>query len=238
MSIITRAIASGSKGNCYHVTDGDTPLLLECGIRFKDIQEALSFRTSELAGCLVSHEHKDHCLAAHDLSKRGVDVLMSAGTIKSLFTKDNLHFRTHTIRANEQFRLGSWIILPFEAIHDAAEPLCFLLYSDRTKEKLLFATDTAYIKYRFNGLTHIMIECNHDMEVMRDNVSSGKIHYGHKRRVMHNHMSLSTVLNFLRTNDLSALKEIYLLHMSDDNSNMQNMMQKVSEITNTIVYAP
>lgn len=58
-----QVLASSSKGNCYRVSNGSTPLLLECGIRFKEIQQKLNFRLSEIAGCLVSHEHQDHCKA-------------------------------------------------------------------------------------------------------------------------------------------------------------------------------
>ena len=53
-------LASGSRGNCYRVNDGSTPLLLEAGIQLKEIQKQLNFRVSELAGCIISHEHKDH----------------------------------------------------------------------------------------------------------------------------------------------------------------------------------
>lgn len=56
------AISSSSKGNCYRVTDGKTPLLLECGITFKEMQRAFDFDMS-FAGCLITHEHGDHCKA-------------------------------------------------------------------------------------------------------------------------------------------------------------------------------
>jgi len=34
-------------------------------------------------------------------------------------------------------------------------------------EKVLYLTDTAYCKYRFRGLTHIMVECNHSWDILR-----------------------------------------------------------------------
>lgn len=57
-------------------------------------------------------------------------------------------------------------MLPVKTEHDAKEPLGFLIYSRTTREKLLFATDTYYIRYRFPGLTHIMIECNYAIDIM------------------------------------------------------------------------
>ena len=116
--------ASGSRGNCYHITDGSTPLLLECGIKYKDIQKRLNFRASEIAACLVSHEHKDHSKAVPDMMRASVNCYMSQGTVEALGLSGH---RLHIIKARQQFSIGTWTILPFETQHDAAEPLGFLL---------------------------------------------------------------------------------------------------------------
>jgi len=50
-------IASSSAGNCYRVSDGNEQIMIECGIRFKRIRESFDFRLSQVAGCLISHEH-------------------------------------------------------------------------------------------------------------------------------------------------------------------------------------
>ena len=65
-----KILASGSSGNAYYV-DGEMPLLLEAGIPFRAIQQKLNFKISQLAGCLVSHEHMDHIRAAKDLLRAG-----------------------------------------------------------------------------------------------------------------------------------------------------------------------
>jgi len=148
------ALASGSTGNCYHVTDGKTRLLLECGIPYKRIQQGLNFQVSGVAGCLVTHEHKDHCKAVMDVLKAGIDVYLSYGTATAIYAGGH---RLNIVKALEQFTVGTWTVLPFDTQHDAAEPLGFLL-ANQDGDKLLFATDTFYIKHRFNGLTHIMVE--------------------------------------------------------------------------------
>jgi hypothetical protein len=38
-----KILASGSRGNCYLVSDGITPLLLECGIPIDEIEEGSRF---------------------------------------------------------------------------------------------------------------------------------------------------------------------------------------------------
>jgi len=223
--INVQVVASGSGGNCYRVSDGATAVLLEAGIAFKRIREALGFQVSDLAGCLLSHEHGDHVKAVRDLAKAGVDVYASAGTAEALGLVGH---RFHIVRARVAFAIGSWTVLPFETVHDAAEPLGFLLTSGA--EKLLFATDTAYLKFRFPGLTHIMVEANYDLPVLKANVASGLVDREVKRRVIRSHMSIDTLCDFLRANELRQLREVILLHLSDDSGDAEGFARRVREI--------
>lgn len=229
-----KTLATGSKGNCYHITDGSTPLLLECGISFKDIQKGVNFETSSLGGVLVTHEHKDHCKGVESVLNRGLDVYMSTGTQDALQLD---HHRIKTVESKKQFNIGSWTILPFDVQHDVNEPLGFLLQSDNSG-KMLFATDTYYVKYRFKGLTHIMIECNYDQQTLDENVDSGRIHPAMKKRVMRSHFSLENLLEFFKANDLSEVEEIHLLHLSDSNSNMERIFKAVARATGKMIYIP
>ncbi|WP_260981841.1 MBL fold metallo-hydrolase, partial [Bacillus pumilus] len=140
-----KSISSSSKGNCYRVTDGKTPLLLECGITFKEMQRAFDFDMS-FAGCLITHEHGDHCKALKDVLRAGIDCYMSPGTAKALGVEN--HHRINLAKARQAFRIGTWLIMPFDVQHDVSEPYGFLL-ANEDGDKLLFATDTYYIKYKF-----------------------------------------------------------------------------------------
>jgi len=229
-----KTLATGSKGNCYHITDGSTPLLLECGISFKQIQQGVNFETSSLGGVLVTHEHKDHCKGVESVLNRGLDVYMSKGTQEALQLQ---HHRIVTVESKKQLRVGTWTILPFDVQHDVNEPLGFLLQSDNGG-KLLFATDTYYVKYRFTGLTHIMIECNYDQQTLDDNVESGHIHPAMRKRVMKSHFSLENLIEFFKANDLSNVEEIHLLHLSDGNSNMERIFKAVARATGKMIFIP
>jgi len=225
-------IASSSRGNCYRVSDGSTPLLLECGIPYKEIQKGLNFRLSELAGCLISHEHKDHSKALQDMMKAGIECYMSQGTADAL--KISGH-RIHIIEAKHQFKIGSWTILPFETQHDAVEPVGFLL-ANSAGEKLLYATDTYYIRYLFKGLTHIAVECNYSLDILRRNVETGVVPKELKNRILKSHFSLENVKQFLLANDLSKVEVIYLLHMSNQNSDAERFKREIQELTGKMVF--
>ncbi len=225
-------LASSSRGNCFHVTNGSTPILLECGIPFKDIQRKLNFKTSELAACLVTHEHKDHSKAVTDIMKSGIDCYMSKGTADALGVTGH---RIKIIKAQESFQVGKWTILPFATQHDAAEPLGFLLVN-QAGEELLFATDTFYIKYKFKGLTHIAIECNYSIDILNANIESGLVPVAMKNRLLQSHFSLANVKEFLKANDLSRVAEIHLLHLSSDNSDADRFKREIQQLTGKAVY--
>ena len=224
-------LASSSRGNCYRIDDGSTPLLLECGISFKEIQRKLNFQVSSLTGCLISHEHGDHSKAVKDMVRHGVNCYMSGGTSKVLSLKSH---RVKVVTPKRQFKLGTWTILPFETQHDAAEPVGYLLANGQ--EKLLFATDTYYVRYKFNGLTHIMVECNYSPDILQENVDCGAVPLVLKNRLLESHFSLPNVKEFLKANDMSKVKEIYLLHLSDGNSDASRFKREIAELTGKPVY--
>lgn len=227
-----KTLATGSKGNCYYVTDGETPLLLEAGINFRDIRIALDFKTRDLAGCLVTHEHQDHCKSVKDVVRAGIDVYMSHGTADALNIDNH---RIKPVRAKESFQLGTWRIMPFEVEHDVSEPIGFLL-ANKAGDKLLFATDTYYIRYKFKGLTHLLIECNYSKEILDRNIQEGITPKVMRKRLIQSHMSLENLKDMLAANDLSKVQEIHLLHLSDSNSDEALFKREIQELTGKLVY--
>jgi phosphoribosyl 1,2-cyclic phosphodiesterase len=227
-----RSLASSSAGNCYHVTDGTTELLIEAGLRFADIRKALEFRISRLSGILITHEHMDHSRAAADLARAGVDIYASAGTIAA---RGLTGHRVKPIEAKKQFTVGTWTIMPFDVEHDAEQPLGFLL-ANQAGEKLVFITDSYYCRYTFSGLTHIAVECNYSLRILDENIAAGRVHPAMRKRLLRSHFSLENVLEFLRANDMSKVQEIYLLHLSDNNSDEAMFKRRVQEVTGKPVY--
>lgn len=233
-----KAIASGSSGNCYRVSDRKTTILIEAGITIDRIRSGCGYRLSGISGCLVSHEHGDHASHAQELTRFGIPVFTSHGTIEALEgRKEELHGpMVHPVERMKTFQIGSFLVMPFDVEHDAKEPLGFLILSGFTGEKLLFFTDTFYIKYRFTGLTQIMAECNYTMDQLMQNVREGVTPAYRIQRLAKSHMSLEALEDMLQANDLSQLKQIYLLHLSSDNSNEEEIRTKIQELTGVEVY--
>ena len=223
-----RVIASGSSGNAYLIGDGHTLLLLDAGIPFKRIQIGCGFRTSSIDGCLVTHRHGDHAAAISKLLQRGMTVYSNADVA-------GLYPGVQSVEARREFRIGTFRILPFEAEHDVP---CYgyQVTSEETGEKLVYITDSAYVMYTFSGLTHIMIEANYAQDIIIDNVRDERVPLSLAARVMETHMSIDTLIDLLRANDMTKVRQIYLLHLSDNNSDAEAFKRQVQQETGAEVY--
>ncbi len=213
-------IASSSSGNAHLVDD----LLLDCGVHIDEIRETVDL--TELSGCLLSHLHQDHSKATENLLRAGVTVYCSRGTAASLGIAD--HHNVSVVDKREQFKVGDWAVKVFETVHDSADPLGFLFQRDDFKG--IYLTDSAYSRYKFKGLSHVLIECNFAKDILDANIENGRVHPARKNRVIQNHFSLKDVKKFLREIDKSQLKEVHLLHLSDANSDAERFKREIQEL--------
>lgn len=216
------ALASSSKANAYIVSDDQTRILLECGLTHKKLMKLAGFQLTDLAGCLVSHEHKDHAGCVLDLIKDGMPVYMSQGTADALETDT-----VTVVEAMEQFNVGSFDIVPFATFHDAQEPLGFLIKSRVDGDVLAFATDTVNLRYKFPGLNILAIEANYDKAILdRCENRPEKV----RHRIQNSHMEIDVLCDYLRSLDLSKCREIHLLHLSDAISHEGHFINKVRRV--------
>lgn len=227
--------ASGSGGNAYMISDGKTSLLLEAGLRESALKNMLwqkGYLMANLNGCLVSHRHKDHSASAGFVSKLGIPILASEDTLDGI---GNITCR-RVLEAGKQDKFYTFEILPFAVEHDCPGTLGFLLQSRVTKEKLLYATDTYYLRNRIPDVDYLMIEANYSLDILKANVNSGEVNEALAKRVIKSHMSIDHLIEALKAADLSKLREVYLMHLSNDNSNAEEFKRRVQEVTGTVVY--
>lgn len=222
-------LASGSKGNCYVIQDGSRKIMIDPGIPIKKIRRACRFNLAELDFCLVSHEHIDHIYAIKDIMRIGIPVVMSAGTLKHVQPNGALY---HIVKSEEAWISGQWCVLPFKIEHDAEEPLGFLIGAP-SGERIMFLTDSCYCKYTFKNISYFMIECNYSEEMINDN---DVLHQNLKNRIRTNHFELSNLKTFFRYQNLSNTKAIYLLHLSENNSDRETFIREIQEVTGVPVY--
>ena len=173
-------------------------------------------------------DHSKYIKAFMDMA---VDVYMTNGT-KDAVGIDNYHIKT--TQAGKTFKIKDCRITAFESFHDAAEPVNFLIECGNVK--LVYITDTGKAPYKINGLTHIMIEANYDKEILLKNTADGKVPEPLFKRILKTHLSIDGAINFLKINDLSNVSKIYLIHLSDANSDAEAFKNRIEKLTGKETY--
>lgn len=227
-----KTIGTGSKGNAYILETNTEALLIECGVKISEIKKAIDFNVSKIKGCVITHEHLDHAKYANDLIKQGIDIYATTGTLKALkINTQNHRIQEFSKDINDNWnnqKIGEFTIKPFDINHDAAEPVGFLIHHPECGTTL-YLTDTSYSNYIFKGLNNLIIECNYSEQII-ENKLIGKEFL--RDRIIGSHMSLETLLELLKKNDLSKVNNIVLIHLSDSNSNAIEFKNIVRKTTN------
>lgn len=221
-------LASGSRGNCYRISDGASSLLLECGIPFARIQRGLHFRTSDISGCLVTHRHGDHAKCAAEMIRRGIHIYGPEDVAA--------HYPgTTVLQPLKRYHIASFDVMAINVVHDVP-CYSYLAYSRERQEMLAYITDTPYLPYTIPGINYLMVEANHSKELLRANAANGIIHRTLAERIVKTHMSIESAMELIKSNDMRHCKQVHLLHLSDSNSDAEAFRDAVEKLTGAEVY--
>ncbi|WP_373899303.1 MBL fold metallo-hydrolase [Haloimpatiens sp. FM7315] len=226
-----KVLDSGSRGNCYIIQVGEEKILLECGIDWRNILKGLDYSIKGVKGCLISHKHSDHCKSF----KRAFESLPKIYGPVEVIEKYNCHslHKTKIIENKDKFKLGNFNIMAFNCQHTNSDGsdcqnLGYLIQHPQIG-KILFATDTYYLKYKFKDVDHILIECNYSEKYMQDLEP-------YQMRTFKSHMSLETLKETLKTWDLAKTKDITLIHLSANNGNPKEFKEEIEALTGIPTY--
>jgi len=211
-----KVINSNSKGNCYILEGENSALLIECGVPYPQILEAIDHKIIKIDACVLTHEHGDHSKAYRHIGMAGIPIVSSPGTYEALnFPPEN---RTHKIYHGKTMFVKGWTISAFNVEHDAKEPVGFIIEHPDCG-RVLFVTDTFILKYEFQGsFDHIIIESNY-CERLRDEWIERKGKDFVEGRRLKSHMSFQTALHTVQKLDTTNTKNIVLIHLSDGLTN-------------------
>lgn len=120
--------------------------------------------------------------------------------------------------AGEEFSVGDIAVTPFTIPHDAADPVGFVFVAEGIRMGI--ATDLGYMppnaKLALRGCDVLMLESNHDLEMLRD----GPYPWSVKQRVMSRvgHLSNDAAAEFLERNYDGTAAYVILAHLSESNN--------------------
>ncbi len=121
-------------------------------------------------------------------------------------------------QAGKPFSIGDIDLSPFTIPHDAADPVGFVLCSEGVR--IGFATDLGYIppnvRAQLQNLDLLLLESNHDLEMLRD----GPYPWSVKQRVLSRvgHLSNEATADFLASAYDGQAAYVILAHLSENNN--------------------
>lgn len=229
MAVSVTVLASGSKGNCTLVSSSSTRLLIDAGVSCREILRRLQLCGEDPCGVnavLITHEHSDHVSGIRVLARKlKIPVYVTAGTYQAYqrATRDANGHRVVLERcehfcSGKGFQVGDISVIPFTIPHDAVDPVGFTFRADGIKVGI--CTDLGYmpasVRDHLRGCHVLMIESNHDLELLR----GGPYPWSVKQRVMSRvgHLSNDALADFLTTDYDGGAEFLILAHLSEQNN--------------------
>ena len=219
------ALASGSKGNCHALADGERTLLIDAGISLRQIRrrlEALDFRTGEVRALALTHEHSDHIGALGVILRRTDWVILATRETRRAAEKAQAVLipanRWIELEAGRPLDWEGWRVLPFALPHDAADPVAFRIEAGTCACAVVtdLGQPTALVADHLQDLDLLVLEANHDVDMLREGDYPPQL----KARILSRvgHLSNAAMAELLARVCSPRLKRVVLAHLSESNN--------------------
>ena len=220
MRVVT--LASGSKGNCTLISDGDAHILIDAGISTKRISTALAglgLALSDIAGIFVTHEHGDHVCGLATMTKRYRVSLFAPGDVAG-YIRHRIPGAGECLTMmmpGEPLAVCGLEIAAFHTPHDTPESVG---YTVRGSERVSLCTDFGHVTdevyYAMEGSGVVVLESNHDEQMLKN----GEYPFFLKQRILsdHGHLSNDNSARLAVSLAASGTRGIILAHLSDINN--------------------
>ncbi|HKP66383.1 MAG TPA: MBL fold metallo-hydrolase [Casimicrobiaceae bacterium] len=216
------SLGSGSEGNALVVEVGDTRVLIDCGFRVRDAVARLmklGLVPESISAILVTHEHADHIGGVAAFATRfRIPVWLTFGTLAMVDERFSRMERVYGFDSHDAFSIGAVEVRPFPVPHDAREPVQFVVGDGEHRLGILtdIGTTTRYVEASLSGCDALVLECNHDLDMLADGDYPFSLKQRISSRLGHLHNEASAEL--LAALDTSRLRHIIAAHLSRENN--------------------
>jgi phosphoribosyl 1,2-cyclic phosphodiesterase len=228
-------IGSGSSGNCTYLCGGGIAVLVDVGLSGRETSrrlEAIGVEPGTIHAVCLTHEHDDHCTALRAIGKQAPLGLFANSGTREAITRggkgNDLDWKVFT--TGLPFRIGELRFDPFSVPHDAYDPVGFVVGDGRVRVGL--ATDigmaTGAVRERLRGCAAIVLEANHDEQLLRDADRPWAL----KQRIAgrQGHLSNRQAGELLAEVAGPDLKAVFLAHLSAECNRPDLAVKTVAEV--------
>lgn len=228
------SLGSGSEGNALVVSAGSTCLLMDCGFTLAETElrlARLGLKPEQLSGVVVTHEHGDHIAGVARLARRyALPVWLTHGTYLAYQSAFKGLTGLAEILPDQPFFIGDLQVHPYAVPHDAAEPVQYVFGDGAARLGVLTDTGciTPHIISTLEGCSGLVLECNHDSELL----ASGDYPYCLKQRVggRYGHLNNEEAASLLARIDCSRLQHVVAAHISRKNNTPELAVSALAKV--------
>jgi phosphoribosyl 1,2-cyclic phosphodiesterase len=216
------SLGSGSEGNALIVQHAGTTLMMDCGFGLAETESRLArlnLTPADIDAIVVTHEHSDHIGGvARFARKHKNQVWLTHGTARHVAPESLLSETYRFIDPHTEFGVGALRVMPYLVPHDASEPVQFVFTNGSSRLGVLTDTGTCtdHIVASLTGVDALVLECNHDLDMLM----KGPYPAGLKKRVSgrFGHLDNAAAAALLARLDNRRLKHIIAAHLSKQNN--------------------
>lgn len=217
-------LASSSQGNSLLIKTPQQQILIDAGLSGKKIKNLLASIGQDITkidAILVTHEHSDHIRGVGVLARRyGLNIYANQKTWQEMLPKIGKvpPEQQHCFEANSVINIGGIDIESFSVSHDAVDPQFYNVHY--AGKSFVDLTDTGYVsdqvKYIIQNADGILMECNHDLQMLRD----GLYPWSLKQRIISDEGHLSNLDGAQALCDVigNQTHQVFLGHLSPENN--------------------
>lgn len=221
MAMRVCVLASGSAANCIYVSSDATRILIDAGLSGKETARRMTSIGVDLASVqavCITHEHDDHKASLGILQRRlGIPVYANTATIEALTRDEELRsVRWNVFETGSAFTIGDLRLEPFSVPHDSYDPVGFTIACGAARAAIVtdMGTPTGLIRERLRRAQVVVLECNHDEQMLKD----AKRPWSLKQRIAgrQGHLSNRQAAELLAEVAGPPLRAVFLAHLSQD----------------------
>ena len=221
---------SGSKGNSELIVSDKAKILIDIGVSFKRLQEALqeiNLSINDIDAIFITHEHSDHCKALNQILKHtSIPIYATSGTLEALNIENENTYKINYM--NNQIKILDLTVSYFNTSHDCNMPCGYIIKNG--DKKISISTDlgviTTQILEKMSNSDLVYIESNHDPEMLK----MGKYPFHLKKRILgkYGHLSNSACAEAISYLTDKGVNKFILAHLSEENNTPEIAMQTVT----------
>lgn len=233
------SFGSGSSGNCYYLYTETDSLMIDVGVGIRTLKKHFhnyGLRLEEVHHLLVTHDHADHVKSVGSLSTDYHLPVYStrkvhAGIERNYCVRKKIEpGRVKVIEKNVPFTLGEFTVTPFGVPHDSTDNVGYFVECGDVAFCLI--TDCGHITDEMHDFigraNYLVIEANHSVQMLQQ----GNYPQYLKERILGptGHLSNDDCAQALADYATSALRHVWLCHLSEENNHPELARKTVEQL--------